>query len=247
MENKVLASVNGREITESDIKEAILRFPQDKQQYLFSEQGKKQLLDQIISFELVYADSKEQGLEDNSEYKNQLDAMKKEILTQLGIKKILEGVSVTEKEAKEYFEANKDNFKEQGNVTAKHILVETEESALQIKKEIDGGKAFEDAAKEYSTCPSKEQGGNLGTFTRGQMVPEFEDASFTQEIGVVGEPVKTQFGYHLIKVENRTDEKAKKFEDVKDMIINGLTQERQNMKYTQYVDDLKKKYPVEIK
>jgi peptidyl-prolyl cis-trans isomerase C len=247
MENKVLASVNGKEITEVDIKEAISRFPQDKQQYLLSEQGNKQLLDQIISFELVYNDSKEKGLEDDSEYKSQLEAMKKEILTQLGIKRILDGVSVNEQEAKEYFEANKDKFKDQGKVSAKHILVETEENAQKIKEEIEGGKAFEDAAKEYSTCPSKEQGGNLGSFSRGQMVPEFEDASFKQEIGVVGNPVKTQFGYHLIKVENRTEEKAKNFDEVKDMIINGLTQERQNMKYTQYVEDLKKKYPVEIK
>lgn len=248
MENKVLASVNGKEITESDINQVILSFPQDKQHQLLTKKGRERLLDQLISFELIYNDAKDKGLENDDEYKGQLETMKKEILTQIGMKRALGGViPVTEQEAKDYYELNRDKFNAPATVTAKHILIDTEEDALKVSNEIKEGKSFEEAAKEYSTCPSKEEGGNLGTFTKGQMVVEFEDASFTQEIGVVGEPVKTQYGYHIIKVENRTEDIPKQFEEVKDNIINGLTQERQNMKYTQYMEELKKKYSVEMK
>jgi peptidyl-prolyl cis-trans isomerase C len=247
MDNKVLAIVNGKEITENDIQQSILRFPPDRQQYLTTEQGKKQLLEQIVSFELVYNDAKDSQLENDDEYKYQMELMKREILTQLAMKKILAEAKVSEEEAQKYYEANKDAFKEQEQVKAKHILVDTEEKALEIKKEIEAGKSFEDAAKEYSSCPSNAQGGDLGSFSRGQMVPEFEDAAFSQEIGVVGNAVKTQFGYHLIKVESRTEQEPKGYEEVKEMIINRLMQERQNMKYTEYTENLKKKYPVEIK
>ncbi|SMC29321.1 peptidyl-prolyl cis-trans isomerase C [Clostridium acidisoli DSM 12555] len=247
MKNKILAIVNGKEITENDIQQSISRFPEDRRQYLSTEQGKKQLLEQIISFELIYNEAKDNGLENDAEYKDQIEAMKRELLTQLAIKRILDEAKVSEDDAEKYYEANKAVFKEAGKVNAKHILVDTEDKALKIKKEIQEGKSFEDAAREYSTCPSKAQGGDLGSFTRGQMVPEFEDVAFSQEVGIVGDPVKTQFGYHIIKVESRKEEEPKAYEEVKEAIINRLTQERQNMKYTEHTENLKKKYSVDIK
>lgn len=247
MENKILATVNGKEITEKDIDESISRFPADRQQYISSKEGRQQLLEQIISFELIYDEAKDTGLENDAEYKYQAETMKREILTQLAIKKVLSEVKVTEDEVKDYYKANKDAFASPKQVHAKHILVDTEEKALEIKKEIENGKVFEQAAREYSSCPSKEQGGDLGSFSRGQMVPEFEEVAFSQEIGSVSAPVKTQFGFHLIKVEDKNESGPKSFEEVKESILNKLVQERQNMKYMQHTENLKKKYSVEIK
>ncbi len=85
-------------------------------------------------------------------------------------------------------------------VKAKHILVDTKAEATQIKTDIDEGGKFEYYAQKYSKCPSGRQGGDLGYFRRGQMVKPFEDAAFNGEVGKVSEPVKTQFGWHLIKV-----------------------------------------------
>ena len=90
-------------------------------------------------------------------------------------------------------------------VKASHILVQTEEEALKLKDEIVNGKDFAQAAKEASLCPSKANGGDLGYFRRGQMVKEFEDAVFSMEIGQISNPVKTQFGYHLIKLTDKQD------------------------------------------
>jgi parvulin-like peptidyl-prolyl isomerase len=88
-------------------------------------------------------------------------------------------------------------------VRAKHILVETQQQAEEIKSEIEAGKTFEEAAAEYSTCPSSSKGGDLGFFKKGVMVPEFEEAAFSLPVGDVSKPIETQFGWHLIKVEEK--------------------------------------------
>jgi len=88
--------------------------------------------------------------------------------------------------------------------SARHLLVDTEEQCLALKAEIVAGKDFADVAKEHSNCPSKAQGGDLGSFGRGQMVPEFDEVVFTADVNTVQGPVKTQFGYHLLEVTERT-------------------------------------------
>ncbi len=90
-------------------------------------------------------------------------------------------------------------------VKASHILVKTEEEALKLKKEINEGKDFAKAAMEASLCPSKQNGGDLGYFSKGQMVKEFEDAAFSMNVGEVSNPIKTQFGYHLIYLTDKQD------------------------------------------
>lgn len=247
MENKVLAVVNGQEITEQDLELTLMRFPKERQGFLSTEEGKKQLLDQMVSFELLYLDAKTSGLENDENYLMQVEMAKKEILIQTSISKIMSDVTVTDSELEEYYKANQQMFTNQPTVTAKHILVDTLEKATDIKTEIVNGKAFEEAAVEHSTCPSNAQGGSLGSFTRGQMVPEFEDAAFGLEIGVVSEPVQTQFGYHLIKVEDKIESAVKPFSEVKDMIKERVLQEKQALKYTNFVNELKEKNQVEIK
>ena len=91
------------------------------------------------------------------------------------------------------------------SATARHILVSTAPQAEDIKAQIAAGGDFATLAREHSTCPSGARGGDLGEFSPGQMVKEFNDVCFTKEIGVVHGPVQTQFGYHLIEVTNRTD------------------------------------------
>lgn len=90
-------------------------------------------------------------------------------------------------------------------VRASHILVKTEEEALKLKQETDNGKDFAQIAKEVSLCPSGRNGGDLGYFTKGQMVKPFEDAVFSMNVGDVSDPVQTQFGYHLILLTDKQD------------------------------------------
>lgn len=89
--------------------------------------------------------------------------------------------------------------------SARHILVDSEEKCVELKGEIEGGADFEDVAREYSSCPSGRQGGALGEFGPGQMVKEFDDVVFSGDLNVVHGPVKTQFGFHLLEITERTD------------------------------------------
>ncbi len=89
--------------------------------------------------------------------------------------------------------------------SARHILVDSEEKCVELKGEIEGGADFADVAREHSSCPSGREGGALGEFGPGQMVKEFDDVVFSGDLNVVHGPVKTQFGYHLLEITERTD------------------------------------------
>lgn len=155
----------------------------------------------------------------------------------------MKDIVVTEEELQAFYKENPDHFTEPESAHAKHILVDTEEKAAEIMASIEKGEvAFEDAAKEFSSCPSNAQGGDLGEFGRGQMVPEFDQVAFEAEIGKVVGPVKTQFGYHLIKVESRKETSVMAFEDVKDYIQGTLLQQKQNEAYTAKFKELEEKY-----
>ncbi len=88
--------------------------------------------------------------------------------------------------------------------SARHILVASEETCTDLKNKIEEGSAFADVAKEHSTCPSGKKGGDLGEFSPGQMVPEFDSVVFKKEVGVVHGPIKTQFGFHLVEITKRS-------------------------------------------
>ena len=151
----------------------------------------------------------------------------------------------TDEEIRTFYEENKNQFTKGGKVRAKHILIDSEDKCKEILEEIENGtKAFEVAAQEYSTCPSGQKGGDLGEFGRGQMVKEFEDAAFNGEVGKVIGPVKTQFGYHLIKVENRTEETIASFDEAKESIRRNLLNMKQNTAYNEKVKALREKYNV---
>ncbi|MGL4849876.1 MAG: peptidylprolyl isomerase [Clostridium sp.] len=245
MENKVLAVVGSYEITEKELNEIVAKYPADRKAMVESEEGKKQLLEQMIHFELFNKLGEELKVNETAEYKETVERLEKEILTQATMNKVLTDVVVTDEELKNFYEANKERFSEQATVSAKHILVESEELANQIKDEIVSGEVtFEDAASKYSSCPSKEQGGNLGAFGRGMMVPEFEDAAFKAELNEVTAPVQTQFGYHLIKVEAKTEGKVKEFEEVKENVYQMMMQQAQERKYLDTVKELEAKYGV---
>ena len=122
----------------------------------------------------------------------------------------------------------------------------TEIIANEVREKIvSGALSFEDAAREYSSCPSKEQGGSLGDFGRGQMVPEFENACFALEIGEISAPVRTQFGYHLIRLNGKKAAEAPALADVRADIQAKLMRDKQQATYQSKVNQLKILFPVD--
>ena len=243
MEKTVEAVICGHEITSAEVDAFIASLPREQQAYASHPDFRKQCEEQLIA---VYAFAKygeEEKIDETEEFKNVMENARKDILAQMAMRKLFATVNVTDDEIKEYYEANKGKYSKGASVHAKHILVDNEEKCTELLNAITSGeKVFEDVAKESSTCPSGANGGDLGEFGRGQMVKEFEDAAFAAEIGHIVGPVKTQFGYHLIKVEDKKEAGESNLEEVKDQIRAELSQKKQEEAYRAKVDELKKKY-----
>ena len=130
--------------------------------------------------------------------------------------------------------------------TARHILVASEDKCNELKAQIEGGADFAEVAKANSTCPSSRQGGDLGSFGPGQMVKEFDTVVFSAPINVVQGPVKTQFGYHLIRLTDRSEPHLRDFQSVKKMVEERLVNERRTKAFKEYVEKLKGNVKVDV-
>ena len=176
MSKEIMAIVAGHEITRDEFNEFVQRMPQQQQAYASNPQFQGQILQQLIDMYLFQKKAEEDKLEETEEFKQVLESVKADLLSRMAMTKVIQAVTVSEEE-------NKAQFGQQATASAKHILTDTEEECLKAAAQIEAGeKTFEEAAKEYSTCPSKAQGGDLGTFGKGQMVKEFEDAVFNGEL-----------------------------------------------------------------
>lgn len=245
MNEKILAVSAGHKITEQELNDLIANYPPEQQVYFSNPQAKDELLEQLIGFHLFSKMAEEEKIKESKEYKETLAKMENELASHMAATSVIEKVTLEEGEAKEYYEAHPDQFVSGAQVKAKHILVEDEAKAESVAAEIAGGKAFEDAAAEYSTCPSKEKGGDLGYFGKGQMVPEFERAAFEGEPGKVIGPVKTQFGYHLILVEDKKEEQRAEYEAIREQLADKLLQQKKQTVYLQKINELEEKFGVE--
>ena len=240
---KILAKVGALTVTEKEVDEFIAELGQRGQSYNTPE-GRKAVLEQIVSSKLLLLDARHNLLETEAEFKTQLAKLRENLLINYAGNKVISQVQISDEDVKKYYDDNLEHFKQGETVNADHILVESEEKALEILAKIESGElSFGDAAKEFSTCPSGQRGGNLGDFGRGQMVPEFDTAVFEMSVGeITSEPVKTQFGYHLIKVEAKNDASVIPFEEVKFQIERTLLQQKQNRAYSDKAAELRTKY-----
>ena len=239
---EILATVAGEEITAEDLNAFIQSMPKEQQMYASNPQFRQQMIDQLVNARLFAKYAEELKMDETEEFQKILNNAKKEILASMAIGETVKNAEATEEELKEFYEANKHRFEKGGTVRAKHILVKDEAKCQEILEEIIGGKVFEEAAQQYSTCPSGQKGGDLGEFGKGQMVKEFEDAAFNAEIGQVVGPVATQFGFHLIKVEEKNEATVAAFDEVKEQIRRNLVAQKQNQAYSDKVAELRAKY-----
>ncbi len=249
-----LVTVNGNAITQKDVDTELMnatqgRFgqvPPDKQA-----QFRQQVLQQLIGKELIYDNAKKIGILNSKEYKEEYKKlelrMKKGLAIQVWQKKQLDNIKIPEKALKAYYEANKGEFEQKESVHARHILVNTPEEAKTIiaeLKPLSGAKLkakFEELARSKSTGPSGPKGGDLGYFAKGQMVPAFNDKVFKMKVGTVTlAPVKTQFGYHVIYLEDKKTASVRPFKEVKAFIEQRLKMEKFKSVMKEKMDALQK-------
>lgn len=247
-EQTPIAIVEGKKIYNHDLDVLINQLPPDQQGQFKTREGRRKLLDELVAQELFYLEAQKVKAYEDKEYLDMVEDAKEKMLKSYMISKFMMQVTVSDEEVKAFYDENPKMFIAPDSIRASHILLPAEQQAIDILKEIkDGVKTFEQAAREYSICPSREKGGDLGYFSKGKMVPQFEDAAFAMEVGTISEkPVKTDFGYHIIKVTDSKKSETIPYDIVKDSAKNYLLGEKQNRAFLNHVDELKETYNVDI-
>ncbi|MGJ5151634.1 MULTISPECIES: peptidylprolyl isomerase [unclassified Bradyrhizobium] len=223
--NPVLAKVNGAEIRKSDVTLAEEELGQSLAQ-MDPATKDENVLSFLIDMKLVAKAAEDKKVADTEEFKKRLAFTRNRLLMDSLLAS--EGKAATTPDAmkKVYEEAAKQIGGEQ-EVHARHILVETEDDAKAVKAELAKGADFAELAKKKSKDPGASDGGDLGFFTKEQMVPEFANVAFSLEPGKISDPVKTQFGWHVIKVEEKRSRKPPEFDQVKGQIETYVTRKAQ--------------------
>ncbi|MEC1525279.1 peptidylprolyl isomerase [Neobacillus niacini] len=258
--DKAVAKINGESISKDELYDVMV------------EQYGAAAVEQLITDKIVTAEAKKEKItitdkELNSEVEKlkesyggdevfdqmltsnntSLTALKEDLKSYLTLRKLLvPRIEITDEELKTYFDENKDSLGVAEQVKASHILVEDEATAKEIKQKLTDGADFAKLAKEYSTDEgTKENGGELGFFPKGTMVTEFEDVAFAMQVNEISEPVKTDYGYHIIKVEEKKEAKEANFDDSKAEIKETLIDQKVETEYSTWLEEKKKDYDIE--
>jgi parvulin-like peptidyl-prolyl isomerase len=255
---KTYATVGDKQITDVDIEQVLRVLPNGE---LIKNLGgidrlddvkKKQIIDIAVDNYLIAKKAFSGGIDKTKEYKEQLENIKNSLATQLYSKKIIDSIKVSDKEVKEYYDKNKDKFTEpEDKVKARHILVKDEKEAKKLIKELEDAKdkeaKFIELAKKNSIGPSKINGGELGWFDAKRMVLEFSKAAFALKKGeFTKKPVKTQFGYHIIYLQDRVKKgTVVPFDSVKNKIKEVLKAKKTKKRFDELVKSLREKTKVE--
>ncbi|MDR2528634.1 MAG: peptidylprolyl isomerase [Synergistaceae bacterium] len=247
---KLLVKVGGEEIREKDI-DQILKMMGPQSAMYDNEQGRKAILDELVGVQLFALSGKQKGLDKTPDYELAVRSFSLQTLARFTIENVLKDVSATEEEAKKFYGENPSEFTKPDQIRARHILLTDDVTSADkiklIQEELKKGVSFDVLAVTHSKDPSAAQGGgDLGSFGRGQMVSAFEEVAFAlKEPGDVSDPVLTEFGWHIIKLEDKIPSLVAPYDEVKAQIIQYLTNEKETRLYQEALESLKKTYKVE--
>lgn len=232
---QTIATVNGSKITSDDLNDILVKATQGKFSQLQAEKQNKMkddVLQQLIAKELIFDDAKKKGTLKSSKFEAEYNKikirLKKELAVQIWQQEEFEKVKISDKVLKDYYKNNMSDFIGKASVQARHILLKDKVKALSLLSKLSGLKGsklkekFIEMAKKNSTGPTKVNGGDLGIFKEGQMVPNFNTKAFSMKEGTVSDPVTTQFGQHLIYLEKKFKAKTMDFQSVKSSIYSKL-------------------------
>jgi peptidyl-prolyl cis-trans isomerase C len=221
----VVAVVNGHKIMKSHIEEAQQLLPRQYQQVPL-DQIYPALVDSLIDTHLAAADARSKKMDQDKEFRSRMSRIEEQLLQRMVLEKEMTA-AISDEALKKRYDKMVAGMASNEEVHARHILLKTEDDAKAVIKELSKGADFAELAKKKSTGPSGPNGGDLGFFGKGQMVPEFEKAAFAMSKGAVStDPVKTQFGYHVIKVEERRKAEVPKYDAVVEQLRGEISQER---------------------
>lgn len=247
-EGKVLAEVNSGSITTGDFDRELKNLPEYLKAMADTPQGRKEMLDTMVIRELILQQAAKDGLDKGPEIEDKLQDLRKRLIVESFLKKKVEVESkVSDEDMLKFYEQNKDKFKSGEQIKASHILVKTEKEAKDILTQLKAGGKFEELAKKSSVDSSSAKGGDLGWFGKGSMVPAFEKAALALKEGQISDVVKSDFGFHIIKLTGKRPAGIRPFEEVKEQIKGAIMPTKQQEVFQKIKDELKKTAKITIK
>ncbi|MDD5679674.1 MAG: peptidylprolyl isomerase [Candidatus Omnitrophica bacterium] len=242
---RVLAKVDGEIITVKDFNDRIEKLPKQYQEAVKNQ--KRSYLNDLIMEKLLYKKALRANIDKDRETQDIIaEATKKIIIARLVEKEVENKVKVSDEEAKKYYDENSEEFMLPERWRASHILVDTLEEANAIKEKLGQGASFEELAKEKSKDATAKIGGDIGYFSKGQLVPEFEEECYKLKVGEIGSTVKTQFGYHVIKLTDKKNPEVQEFSSVKELIKRELSRNKKKDLLDKMMTDAKNKAKIVI-
>lgn len=250
---KVLAKIGNKQITMKDLEERYASMPPFIKQQINNPDGRRKLLKAMVDEEVIVREAESRGFERTDEFKTEMERRRRDTLINLFVDNVIDAAArPSEEEMKKYYEDNKDRFTEPAKANARHILTKTEGEAIEVKNRLLAGMDFAEAARKYSIdAVTNRRGGVIpGDITQEGDVPglgrvaELVDAIFSMNPGEIGGPIKTELGYHIVKVEVKNPARPKEFERVKDQIESQMRVARQGAVRDSIMDALMKKYRV---
>lgn len=241
----VLARFNGAVITEKEFLHKLEGMPPELRRAAM--RRKKEILEDMASESFLVKEAEKKGIEKDADVQDLLKAARKKIVVAKLIEsEVDEKIALAPGEASQYYEAHKEEFMTPVILRASHILVKTEAEAADIKAQLDAGADFEELARAKSLDATARRGGDLGFFQKGQFVPEFEEKVFSMKKGDVSAPVRSQFGYHIIKLTDQAPPGMREFKTVKRSIEEKLYNEKRSRALKALIGKLKGNAKVEI-
>jgi peptidyl-prolyl cis-trans isomerase C len=236
----VVAQVGSEKITAADIEEIISHIPPQYRSRYSSQQGRREIVDGLVQIKMLAYEAKNRGLD-----KKESVRMKIAYLTDQTLAKELEAdmrksYKVSDSDIDKYYKDHQEKYVSPERIKASHILVDDQAQANTILQQIRKGGNFEALAKQYSKDSSAAKGGDLGWFAKGRMDPAFEKAAFALKKGEVSGVVKTPFGYHIIKVEDRREASTRPMDQLKKPIERAIQRERMEKEINALKEDIKK-------
>ncbi len=244
------ATVDGEKITKKDL-ELVLRNPNIDFDILPKDR-KDKVIEQAIEKKILTKAALKSGIQKDENYKKALEKIKEDLALEIWMQNQFKNIKVTSKEQKDYYNNNKERFKQPANLEARHILLESEDDAKEVIKLLNKAsnkkEEFIKLAEKKSIGPTASKGGYLGKFAENRMVPEFSAGAKALNVGQYSKtPVKTQFGYHVIFLESKEAEKTLEYEAVKDKINEFLLQDKFRNTISNQAETLKKEAKIVIK
>jgi peptidyl-prolyl cis-trans isomerase C len=246
-DDKVLARFDGHTITVEEYLWEKDNLPQAQRNSLRTIEDKKEFLNKIIIREMLLQEALRLGLQNNETIRYKIENYRRNLLINELLNRKIEGETVvTDKEVKVYYETHKTQFTTE-TLEASYIVVRSREDAEMIMALLKRGESFSELAKKFSIGPGAESGGTIGEITRGQMIPEFEDAVFAlKKSGDISPIIETDFGYHIIRLDKPKTVKTIPFDEASKKIRELLTDQKEKEFFENFVEKLEKGITIEI-